>query len=71
MQDNQTSTSALIIFIRNPEIGKVKTRIAAKVGDAYALEIYEALLEHTREVVLQVNANRLLFYTDKINTEDD
>ena len=34
----------LLIFARLPELGKVKTRLAADVGDARALEIYEAML---------------------------
>ena len=35
-----TSKKALIIFTRNPELGKVKTRLAKSVGDESALEIY-------------------------------
>ena len=30
---------AVIIFVRNPELGKVKTRLAATVGDEEALNI--------------------------------
>lgn len=66
-----SSSSALIIFVRNPELGKVKTRLAKSVGDEKALEIYKALLEHTRETVLKIDVNRLLFYVDKINEQDD
>ncbi len=68
--DNSTS-SALIIFIRNPELGKVKTRLAKSVGDEKALDIYKALLEHTRKTVLQIDANRLLFYADRVIPDDD
>lgn len=34
----------LLVFARLPELGKVKTRLAADVGDARALEVYEAML---------------------------
>ena len=34
----------LLVFARLPELGKVKTRLAASVGDARALAIYEAML---------------------------
>ncbi|MFL6246744.1 MAG: TIGR04282 family arsenosugar biosynthesis glycosyltransferase [Thermoanaerobaculia bacterium] len=34
----------LLVFARLPELGKVKTRLAADVGDERALEIYEAML---------------------------
>ncbi len=71
MSNTQLSTDALIIFVRNPELGKVKTRLAKSVGDEKALEIYKALLEHARETVLKVNVNRLLFYVDSVNHEDD
>lgn len=34
----------LLVFARLPELGKVKTRLAADVGEARALAIYEAML---------------------------
>ena len=37
----------LLVFARLPELGKVKTRLAATAGDARALEIYEAMLQQT------------------------
>jgi len=37
----------LIIFVRNPEKGKVKTRLAKEVGEEKALEIYIRLLRKT------------------------
>ena len=63
--------NTLLIFIKNPEKGKVKTRIAQTAGNERALEIYLELLRHTREVALQVNARRILFYSDFIEEEDD
>jgi rSAM/selenodomain-associated transferase 1 len=61
---------ALIIFIRNPELGKVKTRLAKDLGDEQALSIYKALLQHTKEQVLQINATRFLFYSESIAHHD-
>lgn len=60
----------LIIFVKNPELGKVKTRIAATVGDAEALRIYRELLGHTQRVTLQVDATRYLYYGNYINEAD-
>lgn len=34
----------LLVFARLPELGKVKTRLAVDVGEARALEVYEAML---------------------------
>jgi rSAM/selenodomain-associated transferase 1 len=61
---------ALIIFIKNPVLGKVKTRIASESGDSAALEIYKSLLEHTRLTVLKVDSARMLFYSDRVERND-
>lgn len=63
--------SILLLFIRNPRLGKVKTRLARTVGDAEALHIYRILLEKTRQSALGVQAERWLFYSDFLETGDD
>ncbi|MBL7726081.1 MAG: glycosyltransferase, partial [Dinghuibacter sp.] len=62
---------ALIIFIRNPILGKVKTRLAADTGNEQALDIYRELLRHTRETAAAVQCTRYLFYSDFINENDE
>lgn len=54
----------LLIFIRNPVLGAVKTRLAHTVGPERALEIYEFLLDKTRQTALGTKAARWLFYTE-------
>jgi len=66
-----SSKNGLITFVRNAELGKVKTRIAASAGDEKALAIYKALLTHTRSVTQQVDTNRHLFYTNLISHDDE
>lgn len=61
----------LLIFIRNPELGKVKTRLARTVGDAEAMRIYQLLLEKTRTAALGCAAERWLFYSDFVDSNDD
>ncbi|MEQ8706513.1 MAG: TIGR04282 family arsenosugar biosynthesis glycosyltransferase [Phaeodactylibacter sp.] len=61
---------ALIIFVRNPEKGKVKTRLAKTLGEDKALAIYEALLAKTRTVAEGVDALRLLFYSVRVREDD-
>ena len=56
----------LIVFIRNPELGKVKTRLAQEIGAEKTLEIYNALLNFTRDVALKVDAERFLYYFEYI-----
>ena len=63
--------SVLLIFIKNPRLGKVKTRLARTVGDAEALRIYRILLEKTRRAALDVAAERWLFYSDFLETDDE
>lgn len=62
---------ALVITMKNPVKGKVKTRLASTVGEALALDIYLALLTHTRQVACQVEAARYLFYSDFVDENDD
>ena len=61
---------ALIIFIKNPVPGKVKTRIASESGESTALDIYKSLMEHTRLMTLGVDATRMLFYSDRVERND-
>ena len=65
-----TSKKALIIFTRNPELGKVKTRLAKSVGDESALKIYKFLLQHTAEITEKLNVDKYVFYSKKIDVDD-
>lgn len=60
----------LLIFTRNPELGKVKTRLAKTVGPKTALEIYTFLLEKTRLEASTVNADKAVYYSVKIREND-
>ena len=52
---------ALVIFVKSPVKGKVKTRLAATLGDDAALQIYHRLLEVTAKAASDVDAKRYLF----------
>lgn len=58
---------SIIVFLRNPELGKVKTRLAAEVGNAKALEMYQDMLAHTLDVVERVEADTHLYFAEQIN----
>jgi rSAM/selenodomain-associated transferase 1 len=60
----------ILIFTRNPELGKVKTRLAATIGNEDALAIYITLLEHTKKVALETNYDKRVLYSEEINTSD-
>ncbi len=61
----------VIIFIKNPILGKVKSRIAITEGAENALAIYDDLLAKCRLETLKVNAVRLLYYSDNIDLMDE
>jgi len=63
--------NAIIIFIKNPIKGTVKTRLAKGVGDDKALEIYRELLAHTRQITASLSCDKLLFYSKNIEVEDE
>lgn len=62
--------NALIVFVRKPERGKVKTRLAATIGEDAALYVYQKLLTHTASVVKETGVNAFVFYAGEI-AEDD
>lgn len=64
------SKNLLLIFTRNPELGKCKTRLAAKVGDNAALEVYKFLLRHTLEITKGLYARKSVYYSEEIWQED-
>lgn len=64
------SKNLLLIFTRNPELGKAKTRLAKTVGDETALEIYKFLLDRTREISTKVNADKAVYYSVKVRDND-
>lgn len=62
----------IIVFVKNPELGKVKTRLASTLGDEKALEIYNKLVGYTRGILLEVDStNKYVFYSSFIDEEDD
>lgn len=61
---------ALIIFVRNPVLGKVKTRIAEAAGDQEALRIYKELLRHTHTISAAVDADKFVFYSNHLQLGD-
>ena len=60
----------LIIFTRNPVLGKVKTRLAKTVGDKTALDIYTFLLKKTKEITLDSPCDKVVYYSEKIIKND-
>lgn len=65
-----SSNNLLLIFTRNPELGKGKRRLAATVGDESALNIYQFLLNHTVKITSNLYAEKLVYYSEEIWEND-
>ncbi|MEQ5790352.1 TIGR04282 family arsenosugar biosynthesis glycosyltransferase [Muricauda sp. NFXS6] len=64
------SKNLLLILTRNPELGKCKTRLAAKVGNKVALDIYKFLLDHTVTFTKNLKVEKWVYYSEEIWQDD-
>ena len=64
------SNLLIMVFVRNPELGHVKTRLAKSIGDQAALETYKILSKHTSKIISEIDSDQLIFYSDKIQDND-
>lgn len=64
------SQNLIIIFTRNPELGKVKTRLAKTIGNESALKVYKFLLQHTEKTIRNLNADKVVYYSVAIREND-
>lgn len=53
---------ALIVFLKAPERGRVKTRLAAHLGDDVTLELYLAFLADLADLAGSVSTNTVVVY---------
>lgn len=56
-------TATFGMFVKYPEPGRVKTRLAAAIGDGLAAQLYEAFLEDLIPRFQDIVARRVLAYT--------
>lgn len=59
--------TAIIIFQKKPERGKVKTRLAKTIGEAKALEVYRLLLQHTHEQIALLDYDIFVYFENEID----
>jgi len=64
------SDNLLIVFVKNPELGRVKTRLAKSIGDEEALAVYLKLLSHTYNVTERVSCDVAIYYGKYVDSED-
>lgn len=66
MMNEQKAREVLLIFQKNPVLGKVKTRLAKTTGAEEALKIYKQLVKFTHEVCDPVPAEKLVYFSDHL-----
>lgn len=57
-------SNQLLVFLKKPIAGKVKTRLAGSVGNEKAVEIYHWLIDVTRNSFQDTNAKVHLYFDD-------
>lgn len=65
------SANKLIVFVKNPQAGKVKTRLAKDIGNSEALNIYGLLVKYTKDLVKKLPVKKEVSYSDEIITDDE
>ncbi|WP_139956768.1 TIGR04282 family arsenosugar biosynthesis glycosyltransferase [Flavicella sediminum] len=65
-----STKNLLILFTRNPELGKVKSRLAKDIGEEKALKIYIELLLHTKKISENIPVSKWVFYSEEIPKND-
>ncbi len=60
----------LLIFVKHPIPGKVKTRLAEGIGEPTAVAIYKELLTYTLSISQPVDADKVVFYGNQIPPND-
>ena len=64
------ATHHLIIFVKNPIPGTVKTRIARTVGPEKATEVYRHLVHYTQQVTRYGPWEKTVYYADFVHPTD-
>jgi len=66
---SQIMKRGIIVFQRNAELGKVKTRLAASIGDHEALEIYKVLINFTHQQIQEIDVIKLVYFSDFLEVD--
>lgn len=64
------SKNLLLLFVKHPIPGQVKTRLAATLGHERALSIYQQLLAYTLHLSKELPTDKAVFYGNHIPESD-
>lgn len=60
----------LIVFVKNPIVGRVKSRLARTIGYKNAYEIYNDLVKKTHDIVSRISYPKSVAYSSYIDKDD-
>jgi rSAM/selenodomain-associated transferase 1 len=70
MDNLELQDGGLLVFVKHPQPGDVKTRLAADIGEEKALLIYEKLLSYTESVITQIPVETHVYYGNAMPDND-
>jgi rSAM/selenodomain-associated transferase 1 len=59
----------LIVFVKNIQLGKVKTRLAKSIGNEGAFQVYKHLVEITETRTSQLSCEKYIYFSEVIIEE--
>ncbi len=66
-----SKVNSIIIFVRNPKLGEVKSRLAKTTSDKFALGFYKSCAENIIKKIKNIqHLNRFIFYSNKKDKDD-
>jgi len=56
----------VIVFVKNIKLGKVKTRLAATIGNQGAFDVYTQLVDVTEEAIKNIKADKRIYFSEAV-----
>jgi len=66
-----SKNSALLIFLKNPELGKVKTRLRPELSDEECVEVYKAMVNDLLKNISTKKQYDVFFFYTPVNSKGD
>lgn len=65
LREIRCMTEKVVLLAKRPQLGRVKTRLAATIGEEAALVVYKELLAHTFHALLETDINVAIYLTGR------
>ncbi|MWW26294.1 TIGR04282 family arsenosugar biosynthesis glycosyltransferase [Algibacter lectus] len=56
----------VIVFVKNIKLGKVKTRLAATIGNQGAFDVYTQLVDVTEKSIKNIRADKRIYFSEAV-----